>query len=286
MQKETSVKDEHSQTYPTGLYIIATPIGNLRDITLRALDVLALVDVVLCEDTRVSGKLMSHYGLNKKLLSYHDHNGEERRPQIMQMLEQGQRIALVSDAGTPLISDPGYKLVRDVQAEGHYVSVLPGASSVLSALCLAGLPTNQFYFAGFLPPKQGAAADQLHALKSVEATLVFFESARRLIDTLEQMQSILGKREVAVVREITKLFEESRRGDFDTLLAHYRDKGEPKGEVVIVVSPPQANAQAQDATAMLQALLTSHSIKEASAIVAEQTGRPRKEIYALALQLK
>jgi len=285
MTNETIVKQALGQTYPAGLYIVATPIGNLRDITLRALDVLGVSDIILCEDTRVSGKLLSHYGVKAKLVSYHDHNGEERRPQIIAWLGEDKRISLISDAGTPLISDPGYKLVRDVQQAGFYVSVLPGASSVLAALCLSGLPTNQFHFAGFLPAKTNAAKTILQSLSALQASLVFFESARRIDETLLMMQSVFGEREVAVVREITKLFEETKRGSISELLRYYQQEGLPKGEVVIVVAPPIEQAPSLDINAALKHLLASHSVKEAATILAEQTGKPRKEIYALALAL-
>ena len=208
MADNDTAKPHSSQTYPPGLYIVATPIGNLRDMTLRAVDILSLADVILCEDTRVSAKLLSHYGIKGELLSYHDHNGDERRPQVMEMLEAGRRLALISDAGTPLISDPGYKLVRDARAAGHYVSVAPGASSVLAALCLSGLPTNEFHFVGFLPPKQQAMKEKLHSLATLKATLVIFESARRLDETCAMMLEAWGDREVAVIREITKMFED------------------------------------------------------------------------------
>ncbi len=281
-----TLKRETSQTYPSGLYIVATPIGNLRDITLRALDILKLADVVLCEDTRVSGKLMSHYGLDKKLLSYHDHNGELRRPQILGMLAEGKRLALISDAGTPLISDPGYKLVKEVQEAGYYVSVAPGASSVMAALCLSGLPTNAFHFVGFLPPKKQALEEALRALAKIPATLVVFESAKRLDDTCAAMLGTLGDREVAVVREITKMFEESRKEKLSALITYYAEHGLPKGEVVMVIAPPSEEAAEQDITALLTQLLTTHSLKEAAQIAAEQTGKPRKEVYAAALSLK
>jgi 16S rRNA (cytidine1402-2'-O)-methyltransferase len=279
------VKPELSQTYPAGLYIVATPIGNLRDITLRALDVLGLCDTILCEDTRVSGKLMSHYGIKAPLLSYHDHNGEFRRPQIMQMLSEGKRLALVSDAGTPLISDPGFKLVRDLQQAGFYVSVLPGASSVLSALCLSGLPTDEFTFAGFLPTKQQALKAQLERFTTSPATIIFFESAKRLTDCLQTMHTVWGNRQIAVVREITKLFEESKRGTPIELYEYYANEGIAKGEVVIVVSPSTAEEDAHDIHALLTTLLQSHSVKDAASIAAEQTGKSRKEIYALALKI-
>jgi len=283
---DDSLKQANGQTYPAGLYIVATPIGNLRDITLRALDVLGICDSILCEDTRTSGKLLSHYGIKSQLLSYHDHNGEERRPQVIAMLESGKRVALISDAGTPLISDPGYKLVRDVKEAGHHVSVLPGASSVMAALCLAGLPTNAFHFAGFLPPKQQAMEERLRELAKIDATLVIFESARRLDDTCKAMLSMLGDREVAVARELTKMFEEVKKAPLSQLITYYEEDGLPKGEVVMVIAPPGENAQAQDITAILTELLKTHSLKEAASIAAEQTGKPRKEVYATALSLK
>lgn len=284
--EDDNPKQATSQTYPAGLYIVATPIGNLRDITLRALDVLKLADAILCEDTRVSGKLLSHYGISSTLISYHDHNGEERRPQIMRLLTEGKRLALISDAGTPLISDPGYKLVRDVQEAGFHVSVLPGASSVMAALCISGLPTNAFHFVGFLPPKQQAMEEKLRSLAAIDATLVVFESARRLDDTCEAMLKTLGDREVAVVREITKLFEEVKKAPLSELISYYKHEGLPKGEVVMVISPPAEDAPKQDIEGLLATLMKTHSLKEAASIAAEQTGRPRKEVYAIALSLK
>jgi 16S rRNA (cytidine1402-2'-O)-methyltransferase len=271
---------------PPGLYIVATPIGNLQDITLRALELLKAADLVVCEDTRVTAKLLSHYGINKPTLSYNDHNAQERRPKIMGALAEGKRVALVSDAGTPLVSDPGYKLVREALEQGIYVTALPGASSVLAALCLAGLPTDRFFFAGFLPPKKEACRKEIQTLSSIPATLVLFESARRLQDVLALLHGVLGNREAAVVREISKLYEESRRGTLGELMAHYSEHGEPKGEVVIVIAPPPENVTSgEDVEAKLKALLESHSVKEAASILAEQTGKPRKDVYALALKL-
>jgi 16S rRNA (cytidine1402-2'-O)-methyltransferase len=284
------VKTDSSQILPPkiqpGLYIVATPIGNLRDITLRALDVLAQAELILCEDTRVSAKLLSHYGVHAPTLSYNDHNGSQRRPAIMQALKEGKRVALVSDAGTPLISDPGYKLVKEVVDEGVYVSVLPGASSVLAALCIAGLPTDRFFFAGFLPAKQEACRKAIRELKSVPATLVVFESARRLPEALALLAQELGNREAAVTRELTKLFEEARRGTLSELAAIYEKEGEPKGEVVLVIGPPQEEMTSDtDIEHSLAKLLATHSVKEAASIVAEQSGRPRKDVYTLALKL-
>jgi 16S rRNA (cytidine1402-2'-O)-methyltransferase len=272
--------------YPPGLYIVATPIGNLKDITLRALEVLGMADLIVCEDTRVSGKLLSHYGIHKPTLSYNDHNAADRRPKIFSALEEGQRVALISDAGTPLVSDPGFKLASEAHARGIYVTTLPGPSSTLAALCLSGLPTDRFFFAGFLPPRKEACRKDLQALMAIPATLVFFESARRLIDTLSLMREVLGDRKAAVVREITKLYEESRRASLSELVRQYERDGEPRGEVVIVVGGPQdAPIPEEVIAAKLKLLLASHSVKEAASIMAEETGQPRKEIYTLALRL-
>jgi 16S rRNA (cytidine1402-2'-O)-methyltransferase len=274
------------QMMPPGLYIVATPIGNLRDMTLRAIDVLSAADLIACEDTRVSGKLLSHFGINAATISYNDHNGEQRRPAIFKALAEGKRVALVSDAGTPLVSDPGYKLVRDAIEQGFYVTALPGASSVMAALCVAGLPTDRFFFAGFLPAKQEAARSCIQELRQVPATLIWFESARRLEESLALLLEELGDRPAAVVRELTKLFEEAQRGSLSELLAHYREKGEPKGEVVLLVGAPQAQAFSQeDISTKLALLLKSQSVKEASSIVSEETGLPRKEVYTLALKI-
>jgi 16S rRNA (cytidine1402-2'-O)-methyltransferase len=275
------------QTLQPGLYIVATPIGNLKDITLRALEVLKGADLIVCEDTRVTAKLLSHYGIRKPTLSYNDHNGQERRPKIIEALTDGKAVALVSDAGTPLISDPGYKLVREITERGIYVTALPGASSVLAALCLSSLPTDRFMFAGFLPAKKEACRKEIQSVAGVVSTLVFFESARRLPEALDILQDVLGNRQAAVVREITKLYEESRRGSLKDLQEFYGTHGAPKGEVVIIIAPPEENvARVDDIKAQVKLLLKSHSVKEAAAILAEQTGLPRKEIYAMALTMK
>lgn len=284
--KPHSSQTIQKQWQPPGLYIVATPIGNLQDITLRALDVLKMADLIVCEDTRVTGKLLSAYGINKPTLSYNDHNGEERRPKIMEMLRDGKHVALVSDAGTPLVSDPGFKLARDVLAEGIYVTALPGASSVLSALCLSGLPSDRFFFAGFLPAKQEARAKEIASLAAIPSTLILFESAKRLSETLGALQKGLGNRQAAVVRELTKLYEETKRGTLEDLVRYYNESGEPKGEIVLVIAPPVAeSASDSDIESKLTLLLSSHGVKEAASIVAEETGRPRKEIYSLALSL-
>lgn len=287
-RKEATVKSQTSQLQPPGLYLVATPIGNLRDITLRALDILQAADLIVCEDTRVTARLLSHYGIKKPTLSYNDHNGDIRRPVILKALAEGKRVALVSDAGTPLISDPGYKLATAARAQGFYVTVIPGASSVLAALSLSGLPCDRFFFVGFLPAKKEACRKQIKMLAGVPSTLVVFESARRLPETLALLSEELGDRKATVARELTKRFEEVKNGVLSELRAHYQETGAPKGEIVIVVSPPseEAAALSLNLEAELKRLLISHSVKEASAELAELTGRPRKEIYALALTLK
>lgn len=274
-------------TLAPGLYVTATPIGNASDITLRALDVLRAADIVLCEDTRVTSRLFAIYGIEAKMMPYHDHNAAEMRPRILERLASGARIALVSDAGTPLISDPGFKLVREAVAEGHNVTTLPGASSVMAALTLAGLPTDRFLFSGFLSAKQEARRRELVELAPVPATLVFLESANRLAASLADMAEALGSREAAVARELTKRFEEVRRGSLEELAAHYEKAGPPKGEIVIVVGPPAPRAALcqHEIDAMLENALTRSSVKDAVAEVVAMTGLPRREIYARALAL-
>jgi len=270
-----------------GLYITATPIGNAGDITLRALDVLARCDLVLCEDTRVTAKLFAIHNIQARTAPYHDHNAAEMRPRVLRRLEAGEAIALVSDAGTPLVSDPGFKLVQEAAAAGHNVTALPGASSVLAALTLAGLPTDRFFFAGFLPPKQEARRRDLPELAAVPATLVFLESANRLAGALADMAAALGSREGAVARELTKKFEEVRRGALGELAAHYEEAGPPKGEIVIIVGPPERRAAlcAHEVDAMLENALGRTSLKDAVAEVVAMTGLPRRDIYARALEL-
>lgn len=285
MPDDTQVTQRSKAT--PGLYIVATPIGNLADITLRALEVLKQMDFIACEDTRVSRRLLEHYGVTAPLWHYDDHSREGDRKKLLRHIEEGKSIALISDAGTPLISDPGYKLVRQAQTMGLYVTTLPGASSVTAALTLAGLPTNRFVFEGFLPPKQVARKKVLQHLKALDATLVFFESARRLQEALEDILTVLGEREVAVVREISKLFEETKRDSVSQLLAHYEAHGLPKGEVVLVVAPPEATVMDENAVQhMLAEALKTLSVKDAAHTVAEATGLPRKEVYRLALGLK
>lgn len=270
-----------------GLYLVATPIGNLRDITLRALEILAAADLVACEDTRVSRKLFDPYGLSAPLIAYHDHNADTARPKILDKLAAGGAVALISDAGTPLISDPGYKLVRAAAEAGHPVTAAPGPSAALMALTIAGLPTDRFFFEGFLPAKEAARRARIAALARMPATLVLFESGPRLAATLGDLAAGLGAREAAVARELTKLHEEVRRGDLPSLAAEYAAGAETRGEIVIVIAPPAAAEQpsAADLDTMLQAALARTSVKEAVAEVAAATGEPRRTVYSRALAL-
>jgi 16S rRNA (cytidine1402-2'-O)-methyltransferase len=271
-----------------GLYLVATPIGNLRDVTLRALETLAGADAIACEDTRVSRKLLDHYGITTALTPYHEHNATAARPKILARLAAGESIALVSDAGTPLISDPGFKLVRAAHEAGHMVTAVPGASSALAALVSAGLPSDRFFFEGFLPAKDGQRKTRIAELARIPATLVLFESGPRLADTLSDLASGLGMREAAICRELTKLHEEVRRGELAALARDYAEGAETRGEIVIVIAPP-AGETAIDADTiddMLRRALDRASVKDAVGEVAAATGMPRREVYQRALALK
>jgi 16S rRNA (cytidine1402-2'-O)-methyltransferase len=270
-----------------GLYLVATPIGNLRDISLRALDVLAGADVIACEDTRVTRKLLEHYGISSPLLAYHEHNAAAMRPKLLARLADGASIALVSDAGTPLISDPGYKLVRAAQDAGHVVTAIPGASATLTALSVAGLPTDRFFFEGFLPVKSGQRRARIAEFKRIPATLILFETGPRLAATLADMAAELGPRDAAICRELTKLHEEVRRGDLVSLAGDYAAAPEPRGEIVIVVAPPQPERKpdAVQIDALIRNALARVSMKDAVSEVATTTGLPRREIYQRALEL-
>jgi 16S rRNA (cytidine1402-2'-O)-methyltransferase len=269
-----------------GLYLVATPIGNLGDITLRALEVLAGADVIACEDTRVTRKLIERYGITTPLTAYHEHNAAEARPKLLARLAGDQAIALVSDAGTPLISDPGYKLVRAACEAGHSVSALPGPSSVLAALSVAGLPTDRFFFEGFLPPKQAARQKRAAVLANIPSTLVMFESGPRVAAMLADLAAAFGKRTAAVCRELTKLHEEVRRGDLETLAHEYTAGAETRGEFVIVVAPPAEEEEISDnVDELLRQALRRVSVKDAVGEVALVTGRPRREVYQRALNL-
>ncbi|HMA55570.1 MAG TPA: 16S rRNA (cytidine(1402)-2'-O)-methyltransferase [Pseudolabrys sp.] len=268
-----------------GLYLIATPIGNLGDVTLRALETLAGADVIACEDTRVTRKLTERYGITTPLTPYHEHNAAEARPKLLSRLADGQSVALVSDAGTPLISDPGFKLVRAAREAGYPVTALPGASAVLAALTVSGLPTDRFFFEGFLPAKQTARQKRIAALANIPATLVLFESGSRLAPMLADLAEALGPRAAAICRELTKLHEEVKCDDLDALARIYADGAETRGEFVIVVSPPAAEHRADDIDELLKRALSRVSVKDAVGEVAVATGRPRREIYQRALAL-
>ena len=267
--------------------MVATPIGNAEDITLRALHTLQGVDAIACEDTRVTSKLLTRHGIRAPLLAYHEHNAAEMRPRLLTRLQAGEAIALLSDAGTPLVSDPGYKLVRDVIDAGLAVTHLPGPSAVLTALVLSGLPSDRFLFAGFPPPKGAARRTWLQELAAVPATLIFYETAPRLALSLADMAAVLGDRPAAVARELTKLFEEVRRDSLAALATHYDQAGPPKGEIAIVVAPPSAPAPVTEATidALLGEALAGMSVRDAAAQVAAATGWKRQEVYARALLL-
>ena len=269
-----------------GLYIVSTPIGNLRDITLRALDVLAAADLILAEDTRVSGKLLSAYGLKNKLERYDEHAAERARPRVLQALAEGGRIALVSDAGTPLISDPGFRLVREAAAQGSAVFPIPGASSVLAALAVGGLPTDRFLFAGFPPPKSAARRTFLAELAPIRASLIFFEGGSRLGASLGDMAAVFGPREAMVGRELTKLYETVVRGPLDVLAADPTLTA-PKGEMVIIVGPgAEVAATPADADAALTDALARLGPAEAASEVAAALGLNRRDLYRRALALK
>jgi 16S rRNA (cytidine1402-2'-O)-methyltransferase len=270
-----------------GLYLVATPIGNLADVTLRALETLAGVDLIACEDTRITHRLTERYGISAQLTPYHEHNAAAARPKILEKLAQGASVALVSDAGTPLISDPGFKLVREACAAGHSVVAVPGASSVLTALSVAALPTDRFFFEGFLPSKQTARRARLTELARIEATLVVFESGNRVQDTLVDLAEIMDGREAAICRELTKLHEEISRAPIAEL-AKNADTLETRGEFVLVIGPPAPGAKVmakEELDDVLRASLQQGSVKDAVAHAVELSGRPRREVYARALEL-
>jgi 16S rRNA (cytidine1402-2'-O)-methyltransferase len=274
-----------SEPLAAGLYIVATPIGNLGDLTIRASDVLSRCDAIACEDTRVTQKLTRHLGIKKPLWRYDDHSGAETRARLLEAMRT-QAVALVSDAGTPLVSDPGYRLVHEARAAGIPVTSLPGPSAPVMALTLSGLPNDRFLFAGFLPPKDKARADMLAELAAVPATLIFFDTAPRLAKSLAAIAEVLPGREVAVARELTKLYEECRTGTPAELAAHYAAHP-PRGEIVVLVGPPVAtNANEVDADALLREALATHKASQAAAQVSKATGLDRKALYARALELR
>jgi 16S rRNA (cytidine1402-2'-O)-methyltransferase len=270
-----------------GLYLVATPIGNLGDITLRALETLAAADIIACEDTRITRRLTERYGISAELKPYHEHNAAMARPKILERLAQGASIALVSDAGTPLISDPGFKLVREVCAAGHAVIAVPGASSVLTALSVAALPTDRFFFEGFLPAKEISRRTRLAELARIDATLVMFESGNRVQETLADLADIMAGRDAAICRELTKLHEQITRASVAELARH-ADTLETRGEFVLVIGPPRKDAEVMtqhDLDDLLRASLLRDSVKDSVAHAVELSGRPRREIYARALEL-
>jgi 16S rRNA (cytidine1402-2'-O)-methyltransferase len=272
---------------PPGLHLVATPIGNLRDITLRALETLAAADLIACEDTRVTRKLIDHYGIATPLTPYHEHNAAQARPKLLARLAEGATIALVSDAGTPLISDPGFKLVREAREAGIAVTALPGASAALAALIVSALPTDRFFFEGFLPAKAGQRRARIAELAKIPATLVLYESGPRLGDTLADLAAGLGARDAAICRELTKLHEEVRRGDLATLAREYSGEA-PRGEMVIVIAPPEVSADAvepEEIDTLLRNALGRLSVKDAVNEIVSVTGRPRRDIYGRALAL-
>jgi 16S rRNA (cytidine1402-2'-O)-methyltransferase len=270
-----------------GLHLVATPIGNLGDVSLRALAVLRGVDRIWCEDTRVTTRLLARYGIRTPLEAYHDHNAEQVRPRVLAALRRGKRVALTSDAGTPLVSDPGYKLVRAAIAEGLPVTAAPGASAALTALILSGLPPDPFLFAGFLPKQQNARRQALARWAGLEASLVFYEAPPRLAATLADMAEILGTRPAAVARELTKLHEEVRRGSLADLADHYREHGPPRGETVIVAGPPEPTApDPEEVDRRLRAALAEFGVRDAAAKIAAETGLRRAELYRRALAIR
>ena len=270
-----------------GLYLVATPIGNLGDITLRALEMLAGVDLIACEDTRISRRLLERFSISTATTAYHEHNATAARPRLLKQITEGGAVALISDAGTPLISDPGFKLVREACAAGLTVTALPGASSVLTALNLAGLPTDRFFFEGFLPPKETARRERLRELARIDSTLVLFESGPRLAASLRDLADAFAGREAAICREMTKLHEQVSRATLAQLAAA-ADTHETRGEFVIVVGPPDAQASVMSDAALdelLSAQLNDNSLRDAVAHVVEVSGRPRRDVYARALDL-
>lgn len=269
------------------MYVVATPIGNAADVTLRALRVLATADAIACEDTRVTAKLLAIHNIRNTLIPYHDHNARTVGPALQQRLAKGERIALVSDAGTPLISDPGYPLVRACADSGIPVFPVPGPSAVTAALAVSGLPTDRFLFAGFPPPRSAARRRMLEDLTDIPATLVFMESPRRLAASLADMAAVLGPRDSVVMRELTKLFEETRRGVLGELADHYRNAGPPRGEVMIVVARAEVPAVGDDEVdQLLSAALQEHPVGQAAAAVARQTGLSRKDLYTRARAIR
>ncbi len=271
------------------LYLVATPIGNLGDVTLRALETLAAVDIVACEDTRVSRVLFDRYGIRQKLTAYHEHNAQVAGPRLLADLAAGKAVALISDAGTPLVSDPGYRLVGEAIAAGFRVVPIPGASAVLAALTASGLPSDAFFFAGFLPARDGQRRTRLEAVKAVPGTLIFYESPNRVADSLVAMRDVLGaEREAAVGRELTKTFEEMRRGSLAALAEQYDGAPTPRGDIVVCVAPPGEAAQdaPEDVDRLLISLAAEMPTSKAAGEAARMTGQSKQALYKRLLELK
>jgi 16S rRNA (cytidine1402-2'-O)-methyltransferase len=272
-----------------GLYVVATPIGNLKDVSFRALSVLAAADAVLAEDTRVTKTLLAHYGITTPLVAYHEHSNEAVRERMIHRVREGQALALVSDAGTPLVSDPGYKLVKAAIEEGLPVTPIPGPSAVMTALVVSGLPTDRFFFEGFLPPKSAARRTRLAEIGTIPGTLMLFEAPHRLPEMLADAAAVLGERQAVVARELTKMFETVRRGTLPDLAAAFATEGPPKGEIVVLIGEATKAMQAAEVDAVLDdklgTALATHSIKDAAALVADELGIPKREAYARALAL-
>lgn len=276
------------QKLPAGLYVVATPLGNLKDISVRALETLSSVDYIWCEDKRISVRLLQAYGINTKLFAYHEHNANDEMPHIIAKLQEGAAVALISDAGTPLISDPGMKLIAECRAENLPLIPIPGASAPITALSVAGLPTNRFLFAGFLPNKAMKKQAVLDELKNIDTTLVFFESPKRLLSSLKLIAEILPDRQVAVARELTKIYEEVTTLPAAEVYAIYKQRERIRGEIVLMIGPAtsQAEVSQADIDAALTQALAKMRVKEAANFVAEQFGLPKKALYQRALDIK
>ena len=287
VQLSQHLRGEFNAELAPGLYVVATPIGNLRDISLRALDILTSVDHILAEDTRQTAKLLDAYDIQAKLTAYHDHNVAARIPQVMDWLSEGRSVALVSDAGTPLVSDPGFKLVREAIAKGYEVFPLPGASAPLAALVKSGLPTDRFLFAGFLPPKTSARKKVLGELADIRATLILFETGPRIQACLTDIGEILGERDLVLTRELTKKYEEARYGTVKELIASVISDP-PRGEIVLLIGPPTSETSwdAEKISEALSVEISKLGVKRASAKVAQASGWAKRDVYNLALKLK
>lgn len=289
--KEAEAQTEQPAIIPQGdlkpgLYLVATPIGNLRDITFRALDTLSSVDLIVCEDTRVTGKLLKAYGFKKPMWVYNDHSADSQRENIIKAVQDGQAVAILSDAGTPLVSDPGYKLVRRAIESDLFVTSVPGPSAALSGMQLSGLPTNQFSFLGFLPTKSAGRVKSLQEWGDAPGSLIVYETGPRLEESLRDMAQVLGNREAAITRELTKIYEEVRRGSLEELADYYASNGAPKGEIVVVVAPRgEVQVSSESLEEQIQKALETMSVRDAAEMVAKATGKPKRAIYTLALKL-